>query len=161
MRGVFWDAEVGLFESRDRALRCEHDIWGSAFAVYLGVADAEQSQEIARVLRETHYAEIVQHGQIRHHPRRRLLGRGLRSRHVSERRLLRDADGLVSCMRSTWSIPRWADQTVIDMVQHFREHGACEWIIGEERRLPNYLASACLPLSGIRAMQERRAGRDD
>jgi hypothetical protein len=42
------------------------------------------------------------------------------------------------------------------MVDHFKKHGACEWISGESRQLPNYLASAALPLDGIRTMLERR-----
>lgn len=49
-----------------------------------------------------------------------------------------------------------ADRTVLDMVNYFKPHGTCEWIIGETRQLPNYLASAALPLDGIRAMLERR-----
>jgi len=49
-----------------------------------------------------------------------------------------------------------ADQTVVNMVDDFKKHGACEWISGERRQLPNYLASAALPLDGIRAMLERR-----
>jgi hypothetical protein len=52
-----------------------------------------------------------------------------------------------------------ADQTVLDMVDDFKKHGACEWIIGERRQLPNYLASAALPLDGIKTMLERRAKR--
>ena len=55
--------------------------------------------------------------------------------------------------------PALADQTVIDMVTDFKKNGACEWIIGKRRQLPNYLASASLPLAGIRAMLERRAER--
>lgn len=53
--------------------------------------------------------------------------------------------------------PDLADQTVIDMTTHFRQHGACEWIIGETQKLPHYLASAALPLHGIQAMLARRA----
>jgi len=49
-----------------------------------------------------------------------------------------------------------ADRTVIEMVSDFKKGGTCEWILGEKRRLPNYLASALLPLAGIRAMIERR-----
>jgi hypothetical protein len=52
--------------------------------------------------------------------------------------------------------PDLADQTVIDMVRHFQQYGACEWIFDETRVLPNYLASAALPLAGIRAVMERR-----
>jgi len=49
-----------------------------------------------------------------------------------------------------------ADQTVIDLVSDFKENGACEWVFGEKHRLPNYLASASLPLAGICAMIGRR-----
>jgi len=41
-------------------------------------------------------------------------------------------------------------------VADFRTGGACEWILGDKRQLPNYLASACLPLAGIRAMIDHR-----
>jgi glycogen debranching enzyme len=153
VRDVFWDADVGLFRAATERCR-EHDIWGSAFAVYLGVADPEQTQVIAAYFK-AHYAEIVQHGQIRHLPG------GV----YWEQGCARDTyqNGAYWATPTGWFVytldlvdPVVADQTVIDMVQHFREHGACEWIIGDERKLPNYLASACLPLSGIRAMQERR-----
>ncbi|HEX5790009.1 MAG TPA: hypothetical protein VFY13_02600, partial [Luteolibacter sp.] len=47
VRDTFWDQETGLF--RAATVKCrEHDIWGSAFAVYLGVATPEQSLAIAR-----------------------------------------------------------------------------------------------------------------
>jgi hypothetical protein len=52
--------------------------------------------------------------------------------------------------------PGLADRTVLDMVDHFKQHGACEWIIGESRQLQNYLASAALPLDGIRVMLRNR-----
>ena len=59
------------------------------------------------------------------------------------------------------SDPRLADRTILDMVSHFKKHGACEWIIGEKRNLPHYLASAALPLDGIRAMLDRRQRSSD
>ncbi len=66
IREVFWDAQTGLF--RAATIRCrEHHIWGSAFAVYLGVADSSQSKAIARYFRDN-YSQIVQRGQIRHLP---------------------------------------------------------------------------------------------
>ena len=52
--------------------------------------------------------------------------------------------------------PKLADQTVIDLVADFQKNGACEWVYGERHRLPNYLASASLPLASIRAMIDRR-----
>jgi len=66
IREVFWDSQAGLF--RAATIRCrEHHIWGSAFAVYLGVADDSQSRAIARYFRDD-YSQIVQEGQIRHLP---------------------------------------------------------------------------------------------
>jgi hypothetical protein len=44
----------------------------------------------------------------------------------------------------------------MDLVKDFQSGGACEWVFKDVRRLPNYLASASLPLAGIRAMIERR-----
>lgn len=55
---------------------------------------------------------------------------------------------------------RAAKRTMTDGTAAFPPQvGVCEWIYGETRRLPGYLASASLPLAGIRAMIERRKGR--
>ena len=153
IREVFWDPRAGLF--RAATVKCrEHDIWGSAFAVYLRVADTRQSRRISTYFRN-HYAELVRHGQIRHLPG------GV----YWEKGCARDTyqNGAFWATPAGWFVyalditdPALAERTVIDMVSHFREFGACEWIFGTQRRLPNYLASAALPLAGIRAMLERR-----
>ncbi|UCF16717.1 MAG: hypothetical protein JSW59_04480 [Phycisphaerales bacterium] len=154
IRHVFWDSQTGLF--RAATIRCrEHHIWGSAFAVYLGVADESQSRTIAMYFREN-YSQIVQNGQIRHLPG-----------HVYWERCSAAHDtyqnGAYWATPAGWFVytldlvdPKLADQTVIDLVADFQKNGACEWVFGERHRLPNYLASASLPLAGIRAMIERR-----
>ena len=157
VRRVFWDPAMGLF--RAATARCrEHDIWGSAFAVYLGVADSDQAKAVATYFRD-HNDEIVQHGQIRHLPG------GV----YWEQGCVRDTyqNGAYWATPTGWFVytldlvdPALADRTIIDMVAHFQQHGACEWIFGDQRKLPNYLASACLPLAGIRAMQQRREKMD-
>jgi hypothetical protein len=155
VRRVFWDESVGLF--RAATVKCrEPDIWGSAFAVYLGVADDRQARIIATYF-QTHYAQIVQHGQIRHLPG------GL----YWEAGCARDTyqNGAYWATPTGWFVytlnrvdPALADRTVLELVRHFQRYGACEWIFGERRRLPNYLASAALPLAGIRQMlAERKA----
>jgi len=153
VRNVFWDPKVGLF--RAATVKCrEHDIWGSAFAVYLEVADNSQSKSISTYFKE-HYEEIVQHGQIRHLPG------GV----YWEQGCARDSyqNGGYWATPTGWFMytldltePALANRTVVDMVSHFQQYGACEWINGKQRKLPNYLASASLPLAGIRAMLERR-----
>lgn len=156
IRHGFWDSDVGLFRAATICCR-EHDIWGSAFAVYLGVADGEQAKAIAAYFKKN-YARIVQDGQIRHLPG------GV----YWENGCARDTyqNGGFWATPTGWFVytldladPALADRTIIDMVKDFQAGGACEWVFESERRLPNYLASASLPLAGIRAMIERRGGR--
>ncbi|MHC4540432.1 MAG: glucosidase family protein [Planctomycetota bacterium] len=154
IRKVFWDSQAGLF--RAATVRCrEHHIWGSAFAVYLGVADGRQSRAIARYFRDN-YSQIVQKGQIRHLPG------GVYWKTCSAARDTYQ-NGAYWATSTGWFVytldlvdPTLADQTVIDLVTDFKKNGACECVFGEKHRLPNYLASSSLPLAGIRAMIERR-----
>lgn len=156
IRTVFWDKDTGLF--RAATVKCrEHDIWGSAFAVYLGVADKAQSQAVAHYFK-THYDQIVQHGQIRHLPG------GVYWEQGCDRDQYQN--GAYWATPTGWFVytldladPKLADRTILDMVNHFKQYGACEWIFGEKRNLPNYLASAALPLDGIGAMLDRRGKR--
>jgi hypothetical protein len=153
VREAFWDGETGLFRAATRKCR-EHDIWGSAFAVYLGVADRDQSIAVAKYF-QAHYDAIVQDGQVRHLPG------GV----YWEQGCARDTyqNGAYWATPTGWFVyaldladPDLADRTVIDLVRHFRKHGACEWVMGERRQLRDYVASAALPLAGIRAMLGRR-----
>ncbi|MCP4261766.1 MAG: hypothetical protein GY774_30330 [Planctomycetes bacterium] len=154
IREVFWDEQVGLFMAA--TIRCrEHHIWGSAFAVYLGAADKGQSIAIARYLKDN-YSKIVQNGQIRHLPGGVYWEMCVAGRDTYQ-------NGAYWATPMGWFVytldlvdSRLADKTVIDMVSDFKKGGVCEWILGEKRRLPNYLASTSLPLAGIRAMIERR-----
>lgn len=154
IREVLWDSQVGLF--RAATIRCrEHHIWGSAFAVYLGVADDRQSKVIAEYFRDN-YVQIVQEGQIRHLP-------GGVYWEMCSTALDTYQNGAYWATPTGWFVytldivdPTLANQTIIDLVACCKKNGACEWVFGENHRLPNYLASASLPLAGIRAMIERR-----
>lgn len=161
VRRVFWDPEVGLFRATTGNCKVP-DIWGSAFAVRLGVADGSQANAIARYF-QVHDAEIVQDGYVRHLP-------GFTGWDGQPT----PANGGIYQSGAFWAAPvGWfvytldlvdparADRTVVNMVDHFKKHGACEWINGETRQLPHYLASAALPLEGIRAMLERRKTAQD
>jgi hypothetical protein len=149
IRTTFWDGDIGLF--RAATVQCrEQDIWGSAFAVYLKVANEEQSRRIGTYFRD-HYAEICQRGQIRHLP----------GRVYWERGCARDTyqNGAYWATPTGWFVhalapidPKLARQTVVDLVQDFRERGVCEWVIGDRTQLPNYVASGTLPLQGIREL---------
>jgi hypothetical protein len=151
---VFWDEKLGLF--RAATLKCrEPDLWGSAFAVYLGVASRAQSLRIAGYFKE-HYREIVQRGQLRHLP-----------------------GGVyweAACARDTyqnggyWATPigwfvyaldlvdaRLADHTLLDLVEDFQRRGVSEWVRGDHQAVRNYIASATMPLAGARRMLARRS----
>ena len=150
---VFWDEKLGLF--RAAALKCrEPDLWGSAFAVYLGVAGREQSLHIARYFKD-HYREIVEHGQLRHLP----------GGAYWEEACPRDTyqNGGYWATPVGWFIytldlvdPQLADQTLLDLVEDFQKRGVTEWVKGEHQAVRNYLASATMPLAGARAMLKRR-----
>ncbi len=59
-----WDEDWGMFWAAD--IDCKQiDIWGSAYAVEVGIATEEQSKRIATYLVE-HYNETVYKGQVRH-----------------------------------------------------------------------------------------------
>jgi GH15 family glucan-1,4-alpha-glucosidase len=157
VRGVFWDDQTGLFRSTTGACNVP-DIWGSAFAVWLRVATKEQTRRVAGYFKE-HYGELVLHGQVRHTP-------GFMD--WNGNKTATDSGNYQS--GGFWATPTgWfaytldqadsalADKTVIEMVRHFQEHGACEWVNREGKgQLPGYTASAALPLAGIRTMLESR-----
>jgi len=153
IRRVFWDPHAGLFRAATVCCK-EHDIWGSAFAVYLGVADREQAKSVATVFQRD-YSGLVQNGQIRHLPP------GV----YWEKGCPRDTyqNGGYWATPTGWFVytldlvdPALADRAIMDLVKDFQSGGACEWVFQDVRQLPNYLASVSLPLAGIRAMIERR-----
>lgn len=158
VRRVFWDEQFGLFRSTTGRGNVP-DIWGSAFAVWLGVAAEEQAPKIADYFKE-HHAELTLHGQVRHIP-----GFMDWSGNKTPRNSGSYQSGAFWATPVGWFVytldladPALADQTVIELVRHCQQYGTCEWINHEGRRvLPGYLASAALPLDGIRAMLSRRA----
>lgn len=156
VQATFWDEQSGLFLAATGQCR-QPDLWGSAFAVYAGVASPEQSGRIARYFQQ-HYDEVVKKGQLRHLPK--------------------DAYWDAACERDTyqnggyWATPAgWlmctldlvdptlAERTLVDLVQDFQERGVNEWIFGDAVHTRNYLASATLPLAGVRRMLENREAK--
>ena len=152
-RKVFWDEAAGLF--RAATARCgQPDIWGSAFAVYLGLANQAQSLRVARYFRD-HYDGIVQCGQVRHLPG------GVYWQEAGPKD--RYQNGGFWATPVGWFVytldlvdPKLADRTVLDLVADFRRRGVREWVFGQTLAVGDYVASATLPLAGIRAMVRRR-----
>jgi hypothetical protein len=157
VRAVFWDKATGLFRATTGNCNVP-DIWGSAFAVLLGVATKEQSLAVAQYFKE-HYGVIVKAGQVRHLP-----GFMDWQGRKTERNGGDYQSGAFWGTPVGWFVytldlvdPKLADQTVVDMVRYYQRHGTVEWFSGDKRKYPGYLVSAALPLAGIRGMRARRA----
>ncbi len=159
IRQVFWDDSTGLF--RAATIQCrEHDIWGSAFAVRIGVASPAQTNRIARYFKE-HYDGIVKRGQVRHLP----------AGEYWEVGCARDQyqNGAYWATPVGWFVytldladPALADRTVIAMVRDFIESGDVNECVNDGyKNVARYVVSATLPLEGIRAMMARRSARQD
>lgn len=153
---VFWDEQLGLFHAATIMCR-EPDIWGSAYAVYLGVADRTQSLRVAGYFKD-HYQEIIEHGQLRHLP----------GGTYWEAACPRDTyqNGGYWATPVGWFVytldlvdPKLADQTLLDLVEDFQRRGVTEWVRGDHLAVRDYIASATMPLAGARAMLKRRAGQ--
>lgn len=150
IRKVLWDDETGLFLAATHRCR-QPDIWGSAFAVFLGVADGSQARRVGEYFRD-HYHEIVQRGYIRHLPGGTFWEE------------CRAAPGTYQ-NGGYWGVPTgWfavalypvapelARSTIRDFIEHSRARGFPEWVNGETVRLPKYVATACAPLPALRQL---------
>ena len=159
IRAVFWDTHSGLF--RAATVVCNQpDIWGSAFAVYLGVATPDQALTISRYFK-AHYHEIVKRGQLRHLPG------GMFWQQTTGVKPGTYQNGAFWATPIGWFVyaldlaaPRLADQTLVDLVHDFIISGdENECINDGYSNVSHYVASVSLPLAGVRALQQRRGIR--
>jgi hypothetical protein len=158
VRMYFWDKRVGLFRAASTCCQ-EHDIWGSALAVFLNVATSGQLMSIARYFQQN-YDQIVLEGHIRHLP---------------AGTYWEDTDSPPEEYQNGafWAVPvGWfvytldivdaelASRTVVDLAQSFANNGVYECINRNGyRRVPDYVASITAPLAPIRRMISRRDKR--
>ena len=156
IRSVFWDAQTGLFRAATIQDN-QPDIWGSAFAVYLGVATSDQSLSIANYFLN-HYSEIVYHGQLRELP-----GGTYWQNYPGPRDQYQNGGYWGTPIG--WFVytldevsPQMADQTVMTMVQDYYVNGVHENVFGDSGWAQDYNSSVTLPLAGIEAMLQRRQG---
>jgi hypothetical protein len=161
IRETFWDGRIGLFNAATVVCK-QPDIWGSAFAVYLGAATPEQTRAVATYFKE-HYGEIVKRGQIRHLP-----GGMYWEKTIGEAPGTYQNGGYWATPTG-WFVytldfvdPELADRTVVELVKDFiATKDENEWIGDGGKGVPHYLDSATLPLDAIGAMQRRRAAPRD
>jgi hypothetical protein len=154
VRSVFWNPQTGLFMAA--TLQCNQpDIWGSAFAVYLGVATPEQWLAIGNYFLN-HYSEIVYHGQLRELPG------GTYWQNMPGPRDQYQNGGYWGTPMG-WFVytldkvsPQMADQTILSMVQDYYVNGVHENVYGDSGWGLNYNSSVTLPIAGIEAMLQNR-----
>ena len=148
VRKVFWDEQIGLFRAATIQSR-EPDIWGSAFAVYLGVASAPQSLAVAHYFRER-CSFVVKRGQIRHLPAGIYWQSCLAAPETYQ-------NGAYWATPAGWFVAALnlvdadlARQTILDLVHDFQHNGVHEWINDGAAQVSDYIASAALPLHALR-----------
>jgi hypothetical protein len=145
--GKFWDADAGMF--RAATADCNQiDIWGSAFAVYTGLASREQAERIAKYL-TAHHAALMEKGQLRHCAPGEFWQRSLTPQGQYQN------GGHWATPFGWWFVtvhavdPDLAKRTLLELVEDFQARGIHEWVLGEKSAVPDYVASACQPLAGL------------
>jgi len=156
---VFWDDAHGLYRASTRKCR-QLDIWGSAYAVWLGVADDARADRIACYFKAA-YGGLVQNGQVRH----------LRPGEYWEDY---NQYGLPGTYQNgfywgtptgwfCWTLeridPKLVDKTYNDIVADYQKRGPYERTFGKMVACADYLASAALPLQGLRRLIAHRKGQ--
>jgi hypothetical protein len=156
VQSVFWDPQTGLFLAAT-VQGNQPDIWGSAFAVYLGVTTPAQSLAIATYF-QNNYSGIVYDGQLRELPAEMYWQNmpGPRDQYQNGGYWATPIGWFVYTLDEV--NPHLADQTVMDMVQDFYVNGVHEDVFGSQGWGPNYNSSVTLPLAGIEAMLQRDQG---
>lgn len=152
---IFWDEKSGLYLAATDVCR-QPDLWGSAFAVSIHVADARRAKIIATYF-DHHYDQIIHHGQLRHLPAGTFWQSTSTPPGIYQ-------NGAYWATPIGWFVQtldrvdsKRADQTVIDLVADFISRGdENECVNGDYHGVAHYLDSVTLPLAGIREMQAAR-----
>ncbi|HKJ78317.1 MAG TPA: hypothetical protein VKA10_02230 [Prolixibacteraceae bacterium] len=138
-----WDEKSGMFLAATNNCR-QIDIWGSAYAVEVGITSPEQTKKITEYLIDN-YNEIVMRGQVRHLP-------GTDSKWQQL---------FIACPEGTyqngaywatplaWFIPvisrgnkELANKMLKTVIHDFRENGINECINENYLKVPNFVVSA-------------------
>ena len=151
---TLWDEKTDLYLAASHTCR-QADVWGSAFAIWIGVADAMRADRISRTL-VGHYDGIVQNGQVRH-----LLPGDYWQLADAPRDTYQNggfwgtASGWVANAIARTDLPL-ARRMLADLVRFYREKGVPEWSIDGVGKghleLEGYLASTTVPLAVFRRL---------
>jgi hypothetical protein len=138
-----WDEDWGMFLAAD--INCNQvDIWGSAYAVEVGITTEEQSKRIATYLVE-HYNETVYKGQVRHLAKSDGAWENLF--HPCEEGTYQN--GAYWATPLAWILPIYdkvkpglSKFTLEKVISDFQENGINECINDDYVKVPNFVVSA-------------------
>jgi len=138
-----WDEDSGMFWAAD--IDCKQiDIWGSAYAVDIGITSEEQTERIATYLVE-HYDETVMKGQIRHLTK----SEGAWNNLFKPRKEGEYQNGAYWATPLSWLLPIYdlkkpglSKKTLEDVIEDFQNNGINECINVDYLKVPNFVVSA-------------------
>jgi hypothetical protein len=138
-----WNEEAGMFWAADKDCK-QIDIWGSAYAVSVGITSEEQTQRIATYLVE-HYDETVMKGQIRHLTK----SEGTWDKLFKPREEGTYQNGAYWATPLAWLLPIYdkhkpglSKKTLEDVIEDFQQNGINECINDGYVKVPNFVVSA-------------------
>ncbi len=138
-----WNEDAGMFWAAD--IDCKQiDIWGSAYAVAVGITSEEQTQRIATYLVE-HYDETVMKGQIRHLTK----SEGTWDKLFKPREEGTYQNGAYWATPLAWLLPIYdlkkpglSKKTLEDVIEDFQQNEINECINDGYVKVPNFVVSA-------------------
>ena len=148
-----WDDEVGAY--RAATVDCNQiDIWGSAFAIYIGFVHNQRRQRLLMFLRDR-YQDYVWHGQVRHLLRGEYWERLLKTKYPIKRDTYQN--GAYWATASGWVLYALAQidadlarRMLADLLLDFQEAGIYECINVGYRKVERYVPSVVNPLGALR-----------
>ncbi len=150
-----WDESSGMYLAASVDCR-QIDIWGSAYAVYIGAVVPLRRERIARYLLG-HYDGIVESGQVRHLPDGEYWEKTFVPIPQGQYQ-----NGAYWATPSGWVLyviygadPARARQTAADLIDYFKKYDIFECVNGEYRKLENYVASATNPFGVLKRLRSR------
>lgn len=156
-----WDDKVGAYRAATGDCN-QVDVWGTAYAVYIGAVQGERKGRALAFLRDR-YADYVYRGQVRHLLRGEYWEKTLMP---VERETYQN--GAYWATASGWVIaalaqidPALARRMAEDLLADFRQNGIYECVNEGYRKLEHYVVSATNPWGVLRQMVGPEARRTE
>jgi hypothetical protein len=149
---ALWDNKAGMFLAASKNCR-QIDIWGNAYAIYIGFPLGDRRDRIVRFLIDN-YDRYVWRGQVRHLLKgqywQRLLTGVPRDRYQNGAYWATAAGWVMVAVAK--EDPNLASRMFADLIDDFKTAGVCECINEGYRKLPDYVNSATNPLAAARRL---------